>query len=40
MKNETAIANLEGLIRILTATGASQKRLNALRAELAELKRS
>ena len=45
MKNETAgfhrsrsaTEELEALIRILTATGASEKRLSALRTELEAL---
>lgn len=36
--NEAAITELEALIRILTANGASKKRLGVLNAELSELK--
>jgi hypothetical protein len=38
--NEAAITELEALIRILTANGASKKRLAVLNAELSELKGS
>jgi hypothetical protein len=37
MNKETTIAELEAMIRILTATHASKKRLDALRAKLAAL---
>jgi hypothetical protein len=40
MKNETTVTELTALIRILTATGASKKRLDALRAELEKLQQA
>jgi hypothetical protein len=37
-RQRSATEELEGLIRVLTATGASEKRLSVLRAELAKLR--
>ena len=39
MTNEQKIEDLEALIRILTATGASKKRLDALYTELEKLRK-
>lgn len=40
MTNRKKIEELESLIRILTATGASKKRLDVLYSELEELRKN